>query len=386
MAVRFELVPVTVAGAFTCGLALTLMGSIRLPLARRLGLSELTSRSLPLVVHLVLIPAMLLAGMTADRWGVEAVLIGGSLLAAVAVAGLGLSQRGVAAVPLAGLLAVSGAGVAIGSNLLMPATFVPGNAVASVNLGNVFFVLGLLVGPLLAEGLLDRFGFRRTMGLLALFCLTPAVTAALTAVQSFPQPTPGEFAAVLGQPLLWAAALAFLLYGPLESALAGWASPYLRDLGYRERGAMWLVAAFWLVFLAARLIAAFAFTHWEWSPGVDAGFIVLLALLGGVALGNLAGAAGKEAVGFGLLLVGLCLGPILPTLVGLVFERFPNERGTAIGALFSVSALGSAVMLPVIGTYAKRSSVQRALRVPMVVALALAAAVLVFGLLLTEQR
>ncbi len=378
MAARYDLVPVVIAGAFLGGIVATLASGIRLPLAKRLGMREARSRALPLVAAIVLMPALLLAGLTADWLDPEVLLIVGSLAAALATATLGMSQRMGAAIALLILLSVAGAALIVGATLLMPAALAPSNAVAAINLGHVFFAFGMIAGPPLVEALVAPFGFRKTLGVIALLCLAPAATMALTSAHEWSAPARGASEASL----LWIACLALLLYGTLERMIAAWAAPFLRSVGHDERGAKRLTAGFWIAFVAARLTTGFAVQQGHWRPGGDVSVLVALVLLAGFALGNLAGTASRSSAAGGLLIVGFCLGPVVPTLIGLAFARLPAERGLACGALLSAQALGGVLMFPVLEGRANRAAAQRALRWPTVAALALAAAVLVFGLLL----
>jgi fucose permease len=382
MSARLELVPATASAAFACGTVLALMGSIRVPLAKRLGVTESRANALGLALSVSLVPALFLSGLAIDRWGVAWVLTGSALLTAVSVATLTLGRNwGVSTVAL-GLVGVGCGGLLTASNVLMPAALVPEHPAASANLGNVFFVLGLLLAPTSAEVLIRRSGFRRTLGLTALFCLVPAVAAAFVSEDAFPGPTHPNLERAFADPLLWVAGLTFLLYGPLEGMVGGWASSYLTDLGLSERRVGWLVPAFWLSFLAGRLVTALlllrgALPHW--SEGL---LILLAALTIGVALGNLASTTHRAQGVWGLLLVGFLMGPIFPTLVGGLFRHFPDEPGTALGTVTALGSLGSLFLVPLIGVYARRTTVTKALRIPTVVALSLTAAALVLALCL----
>jgi fucose permease len=380
---------VTITGAFVFGMVLALVGSLKLSLAKRIGIGETRVGGLLSALNLAFIPMMLLSGLLIDKFDVRLVLVLGCLLTAAAFYALTLKKTYSAAL-LAMLLTGAGAAcVSTASVVLMPRAFFEGDprkVAAALNLGTVFIALGSLVTPALADVLLRTVDFRRTLGLLALLCLVPAVAVAtqLNAGEQF-ELKAGDYApnAVLRDPLLWLAGLVFCLYGPLEFAVGTWATTYLIDLGYKERRAARLLSGFWLMFLAARVLMAFLEERGILRGGSEYWLIPILGLLAAVILGNLAGAASYGRGGLGLLLLGAVLGPIFPTLIGILFDVFRQDRprGTAYGAMFAIGSLGSLVLAPVIGTYARGGTVQRALRIPMILALLMAAAAIVLGLM-----
>jgi fucose permease len=372
--------PVTIASAFAVGMVLALLGSIKLPLAKRLQLSETRVGGLVSALFLAIIPLMLISGIIIDQAGARGVVLVGSLLTALALAGLALSQtygKALSAILLAG---AGGACLSSGSSVLMPKAFFPDHVAASANVGNVFFGLGALLTPMLADLLIRSLGFRRAICLLAVVSLVPALLASATTPAAFAVADQrGDLWAVLGHPIVWLTGLAFFLYAPLEGSLSTWATTYLTDLGLRESRAAWLLSGFWLTFLAARLLAAFL-EHQGILPQ-GAALLVLLALASAVVLGNMAGANSPRAATCGLLLVGALFGPIFPTLVGIVFGQFaPQDRGTAFGAMFTIGATGSLLLPPMIGAYARRTTIRRAMRIPVILSLALAAVTLFLGL------
>jgi len=101
-------------------------------------------------------------------------------------------------------------------------------------------------------------------------------------------------------------------------------------------------------------------------------------------LGNLAGTASRTAARRGLYLVGFLLGPIFPTLIGILFERLAADNeaanGTAYGLVFATGSLGSLLLAPLIGSLARRRTAQFALRLPMSLAILATLAALVFCL------
>lgn len=378
-----DLIPVTIGGAFAFGMVLALLGSIKLPLAKRLNVDEAKVGGQLSALNLALIPMMLFSGLLVDHFGVRWVLVGGSLLTSAAVAALAVSRTYTACLYALLLLGAGGACVSVGSIKLMPLAFFDQYPAASLNLGNVFFGLGALTMPPLTDLLNRRLGLRRTLSVVAVVCLVPAALALLTAGTAFPEPVNGDAASVFRNPTLWLAGLVFLLYGPIEGAIATWTTTFLTELGYRERSAAWLLAGFWLAFLGGRLLTSFLQQREYLPENTELWFILGLALAAAVVLGNLAGARGEGNAIWGLLALGALLGPIFPTLVGFLFnqEFARNDRGTAYGGMFAIGATGSLILAPLIGSYARRRTMRAALRIPAVEALLLAAATLALALL-----
>jgi fucose permease len=379
---NYGVMAVTITGALVCGMMLALLGGLKLALAKRLELGEGRVGALLSVLNLALLPMVLLCGVALDRWGSRPVMILGSLVLCLAVLALGARLRrngAIAAVLAAGLGA---AAVATASMVLMPRAFFPNQPSASLNLGNVFVALGALVGASLADVLLRTMDLKRALAVFAFVCLVPGVAAAvprnLDAVHHHASLTMMLSSSAV---YLWMAGLVFFFYAPLEASVSVWATSYLTELGHDERRAGRFLAGFWAAFLASRLLVAAA-EHAGWLPEeADPWLLVLPALLAAVVLGNLAGAAGRNSAPIALVLLGLLLGPIFPTLLGVVFRAFPEEQGTAFGSVFALGSLGALLLTPVVGVAAQRRTVQAALRVPMLLALLLTAVALVFALM-----
>jgi fucose permease len=377
---------VTITSAFVFGTVLALLGSIKLPLAKRLGIDDARVGGLLSALNLALMPMMFLSGVLIDRVGVRAMLIAGCLVTALAIFGLTYRPSYRWALAAIVLVGVGGAFVCTGSVVLMPYAFgAQHQPAAGLNLGMVFFGLGALITPALADVLLRTLDFRRGLGLLAAVCLVPAALAAVVPFEQLP-PEASHPTSVFRDWYLWLTGLVFFLYGPLEGAFGAWATTYLTQMGYSERRAAWWFSGFWLTFLGGRLLVGFLQYQGHLPAWSNYWLIPLLALLAAVLLGHLAGAPEKGRQGAGLLLLGAALGPIFPTLVGIVFEHFPKRHGTAFGSMYALGCLGSLFLPPLIGAYARRRSVQHALYILMGLALALmvAAVVLVAQHLRTE--
>jgi MFS family permease len=295
-----------------------------------------------------------------DRLGVRVVLLLGSLITSVAIVSMSFSptyMRAFGAVLLAGI----GAGaVSAASIVMMPLSFFDKNASnhdhlsAALNLGHVFIALGALIMPVLSDVLQRLIGYRRTAGILALVCLTPAFLCVLPPFSTAVVDQEKAFLIQSGFPSpltqdngwhLWLAGLVFFFYAPLEGLIGLWTTTSLTVAGYQERGAAWVLTGFWTAFLLGRLATALIPHGPAWDPVL----IVVPALLSAVLLGNLSGAGTSGSRTPGLLLLGLLLGPIFPTLVGVVFREFPDARGTSYGIMYAIGATGSLILAPLVG-------------------------------------
>jgi fucose permease len=357
---------ITCTAAFVVGLLLALPGWLRHALAERLCLARGRVDGLLAALNLALIPMMLIAGTVIDTIGVRAVLIVGALICAVAVFSLTLKSSYPAVL---GALVGLGAGLAClstGAVVLMPHAFgfSSHETAASLNLGFVFFSLGALVTPTLADLLMRTARFEKTMAVLALICLVPAVVAALVPLPSVTETNEkAGLGDVLGDPYFWFVGCAFLLYAPLEFAFSAWGVTYLTgDQKFAPRQAAWLMSLFWLAFVSSRVLMTAIFHATHWSESVGAWIVLGLAAVSAGVVANLAGEAKPRRAAWELLLLGFVLGPIFPTLAALTLNHFPANRGTAFGALFAFGSLGSLLLAPLLSVFTRGQTTLRALR------------------------
>jgi fucose permease len=374
---------VAISSAFIFGMVAALWGSLKLTLTRSLNLGEGHVGSLLTAFNLALAPMMLLSGVLIDTWGVRPVVILSSTATAASLFALSYGpavSRSFAAVLLGGLGA---AGLCTGAIVLMPEALFPQEPTPSLNMGIVFIAVGALVAPVFADVAIRVIGYPRAMAILASLCLVPGVFALLSGTEDLAAGN-NDPTEVITRHSLWLAALVLVLYTPLEASISFWATTYLTEHGTNERRANWLLTGFWATFLASRLIVA-ALMHGRYlRPEWSAWILVLPALMTAVILGNMAGTVDAGRAARGVLLLGFCLGPIFPTLVGMVYEQLSQAEvhceGTAFGTLFAAGSFGSLLFGPIIGAAVNRRSMQAALRIPMIGALLLTAAALVFGL------
>jgi fucose permease len=172
------------------------------------------------------------------------------------------------------------------------------------------------------------------------------------------------------------AGLVFLFYAPVEGAVGVWSTTLLAESGYSEGRAAVLLSSFWAAFLSSRLLLAVLRLPPAWDPWL----IVVPALLAAVVLGNLSSSVSKGGSANGLLLLGFLLGPIFPTLVGVLFRESQQDRGMIYGLMFAIGSTGSLLLAPLIGLRVRNSSAHRAMRLTMILALLLTITALVFAL------
>jgi MFS family permease len=339
------------------------------------------------LLNLAIVLMMVLAGVLADTLGVRPLLIGGSVVLALALFALGAAGNSVQA-PSAVLFAALGTcAVYVCSLLLMPrGLFGDHELTVSLTFGLVFIALGALVIAPLFDTLSALLGYRLALTLLGIVALAPLFLATVAEDRHFltgaERP---DLLRLVADPTVWLAGLVFFLYAPLEGFISVWASGYCAS--HREEpgtDATWL-ALFWISFSASRILFGLLLhVFGAWADSYQSVCLILPAICAAVCLGNMIGSARHTQALTGLIILGFCMGPILPTLLGIVGKmRACSESGpaTAFGVLFGCGALGSLVLSPVAGWSAKPENARTALRIPLFIALAMGAASLFFALL-----
>jgi fucose permease len=326
----------TLSSAFFAGVLLGLLRNLKAALAEHLGTTERRVQRLRAVFSLLLVPMMLVSGLLIDKWGLQPVLIAGSLLAGLGISALEPIHGDRPALPGVLLAAAGAAALAVAGLVLMPRAYAPRNVTAAVNLGCVAFALGVLLTPGLMGWLTRRGGFRRALVMLALACLTPAACLMFVAPNELDSPQAvGDLGGVLHYPGLWLAALVLLLYQPVEEALSGLMRRGLKELQLPEHRVSLWAGLLWLSFLGSRLLTGLVV-----GTGYEVWLVLFAVALAAVTLGNLIGNYRPVSGGLSLMLAAACLAPVFPTTLGLVLGSFPHDQGVACGLVMAGSSLG----------------------------------------------
>jgi fucose permease len=373
------LVLTAVCGTLLVGLLQTLPNALRLPLAKQLGREEGKAGGLAWAFPLSLAPAFLVSGYLVDRLGVQIGLGLGSLATAVGLASLGLS-RGYR--PAVGAAALTGAAVALlatATAALLPDAVKPYPPTTAANLGYFLVGLSALVTAGLVPLLERRLGIRRALLVLALICLIPTALAGLAPKGDFPEAPPsGEAVTVLLDPRLWLAGLVLFLYQPLEAIVTTWGPAYLGETGRSPRGVSWVLLGFWIAFLLGRLGMALA------SPVIVPWVLLILLFFAAAIIGNLSGMFHATGGTLGLLLLGICLGPIFPSLIGVIWEaeELGQHAALTFGVVLMVGSCSNLILLPLVERLVHRQPVRRTMRQAVLGLLMVTAPMLVLCLVL----
>jgi MFS family permease len=275
------------------------------------------------------IPALLAAGLATDWVGGRQTVFIGSLLASALVMSLSRSRETSGIFPGV-LLACGEACLAIGTAVLMPEAFTADNPTASMNLGMLFVALGGLLGGALCCLWPDWRLPGRFSIIIALVCLVPAILAALTGQ---PERLAGSSSHGANPGIIVAAALVLALVYPLEALAGDWSQENLGAGTLVHRG-----LAFALSFLSSRLLFAYLCDSGIVPRGTEAWAWILLAVAAAVLLGNMA-SEGLSQTALAFAALGLLLGPLQPTLFGILFDSInPGERGSATGFVLATGA------------------------------------------------
>lgn len=377
------LIAASVTTALLIGFLSTLLGSLRPVLASRFGLEEDKAPHLGRWMHLAWIPLMPLTGLMVDVWGVHGLLFAGSLVLALGVAWLAVA-RTLKVLTWAVLpLAWGGAALTLTGLRIMPLALDPlGDSVPreatlrAFCIGFLFIALAALLTQAFYAQLVQKAGFRNALIITALFCLAPAILAALIEPADLPGGVDNsDLGKFLLDPRLWLLALLIFFWFPIEHSLDTWPRPFLGELGYQARAVATLLVGFWFWFLAMRLVMGFLYLR-----GAEIWLFYALALIPPMVLGNLVGAYAPSSGYFGFWVIGACYGPMLPIFLGFTMQLF-EMRCFILGLILSIDSLCALIVAPPFAAYLKTHTARQAMRFPLIFGLLLAAVLLVLALL-----
>ena len=355
-----------VAALSIAGMCHALLGSIKVPLARQLEIDESRVGGLVSVFGFTLIPMAFAAGIFADSFGRDTVLVGGFVLLILSVLVLAhLKSYGMAVLSVL-LLGTGWSALVNVLNVLQGPSFLPLEEIKTLsnamNLGDFVFGMGAFLMPIVVGYSLRRMGLRSTFVVFASLMIIPLVLSFMIDWQRI---APAEavassftFSDLLQDRVVWICCIAFLFHVPVEACVATWATTLMIDRGVTEKKSNLLLSAFWLTFTLSRLIAALSI-----PKGTDHAVVIGLAVIMLVVVLGLVISRVKAQTTTLLILAGLILGPIFPILiaqlVGHVSAELPGMEGRAIGLFFCIGGIGWAGIPFIVGKLADRLGLQK---------------------------
>lgn len=351
------------------GMSHALLGSIKVPLAKRLKINEDRVGGLLSAFGFTTIPMAFAAGIFADTFGRQLVISVALLMLICSVLVLSNARRYTSTLVAVLLLGVGWSALVNVLNVLQGDAFLPifreGAPLSSaMNFGDFIFGMGAFLMPIFTAYLLQRIHFRNTFLSFALLLCIPLILiflvdwTPLTIVTT--EYMDSGIGTLLSDHKVLILCLAFFFYVGIEACTALWATTLMVNQGLTVPKATRYLSVFWLTFTAARLIAAFAM-----PAGKD--MAVLAALAVGCILCTvlLARSGSSKTTLVGIVAIAAVMAPIFPILIAQLLEYVnteigPELGGRSVGLFFSIGGFGWALLPLMVGKVAERFSVQKA--------------------------
>ena len=305
--------------------------------------------------------AYFLAGASAG--GLQRRLGGARVLtASVAVSAAGLGVAAAAPAWLAFLVAIILIGLGGGAlDATLNATAALDTSTRTLNLVHACFAIGATVGPIALAVLLSVGGSWR-LAYLLLFVVAVALTGAFARARStftrddakqVGTPAAGHQPVRAGLAVAVVVAIAIVYVGA-EVAAGQWSSSLLGDRGVEPGMASLWVAGFWAGLAGGRVLAAVA------APRVAAKTL-LAGSLGVLLTGTLLFWSSPVVIigNLGLLVVGLGMAAVFPTLIAITPSKVGAARAPAtIGFQVAGAALGAVALPAAVGVLAVHAGLE----------------------------
>jgi fucose permease len=361
---------VAVMCMFQFGVVISSIGALKLSVARELNLDNRQVAGMISALMLTSAIVVLLVGPLVDAFGHRPLAVVGLVTGAVGLSLLVSARNYATAIAACTVLGVGGICACTVSSTLMPLVLFGGkNPPAASNLGNAFFGLGAFFTAMIVGIAQKGRGYRTAGHCLALVVLTVVVPALLA---DYPKVNSGfEFSqaiGLLGNAVVVVAALAFFMNTGIENTMGNWVTTYGVNLGYSDGDANMLLSAFWVSIMVSRLATASIIT-----PQTGAIVSATMALVVLVVLGAMRVTKSKWMAAVLVLLVGAMLGPITPTITGVMFSKLPaNIFGSAFAIFFAIGLIGATSIPAAVGLVSRKRTIQHAFAIPMVAAVLIA--------------
>jgi len=358
------------------GILTTLLGPMLPILIARWAMNDTQAGNLFLVQFLAALVGVQLSGVLLARWGFRPAFLSGLLLMACGVATLYLGSLwlGLASVAAYGLglgliiptdnLLIAEIGSSSGSGVSSrdssEASSRASSRASAVSLLNFFWGVGavlcsLMVAWTAAHRLLPFF-----LGAVALFLVLLALAMRNlpfpAAVKSAEWSASSSWREMAKSPTIWLFAAVFFLYPGAETAVGGWIGSYASRLGSRGAAMASLMPAFfWSALTVGRALGTAFLHHFSERRVLRAGCAA-----GAAGIGLMLWAPALAGVIAGALITGLSFSTLYPITVARLSERFGVAARSIGAAMFSLAAVGPAVIPWMVGVISHATGSLRA--------------------------
>ncbi len=365
---------------FSFGIVMALLGAVLPLLARRLQFDLSHAGDLFVVMNAAMLVTTLSLGPLIDRFGHKPPLLTAPLLVAGALALISRVDSYEALVAALIFLGIGGGALNQVTNTLIADLYNdPHRKRAELNVLGVFFGFGALFVPFTIGSLLIYLGLKKILFLAMMLSLTPAV---LGVALAFPMPRQRQGVSLtqvvrlVREPLVRTFSLLLFFESGNEFILGGYMTTYLtRHLGATVSTASYLLAAYWGALMFGRTVLS------RLTLRKSGGSLILtsaVAVAGSVAL--LLSARSILWAAISVILLGLGIAMIFPTVLGIAGSSYPSHSGTVFGILIGIALMGGIALPWIVGKLSDIRGIRTGLLVAILNALA------VFGFQLMANR
>jgi fucose permease len=291
-------------------------------------------------MNFAMLVASLVVGLVMDRQGLKLPLAAGAALVALGLAVTAAASSFAVLIVAVACLGFGGGALNAGTNTLVADLHDdPARKAAALNLLGVSVGFGALVLPFAIGALTSTLGVSRLLFAAAGSCLLMGVAGAALA---FPPPKQrhgwplAELPRFARMRVIWLLGILLFFQSGNEFLLGGYIATFLtREIGMSLAAASYALAAYWGSIMLARIVLSRLLLRV--SPGTVVVSGALVAASAALAIGFAFSPAVAIAV---IVITGLALAGIFPSVLGITGARFRERSGTVFGILFTIALCG----------------------------------------------
>jgi len=377
---------VALMSVFMVAICFIILGSISIELMNALGINEGQFGTLIMSLFLTSCIVQLFIGPLVDKVGHKSVAIIGSALTCLSMVILAYASSFSIALIACILLGIGAISLNTVGNTLIPVVLFKGkDAARASNFGNGFFGLGYTLTPLLIVFIIKVLALNYTTALIIITVIS-LVLLILVLTTNFPLATTG-FKLSMGiklflKPTVLIAAFALFCYSSLEISLGAWIVKLMEQLygGTANINGAAKAGVVLSLFGVAMMAGRFLFSTVKNLTLIGSKILILMSALSVIAIVLLIIAKTPSLAITGVILAGLTLAPIFPTIIGITFAKFDTSLyGSIFGIIFAAGLMGGTFVPKLIGNLSIGSTVQQSLPIAVVIAVILVFVSLIIG-------